>query len=347
MDGSGSVRLRISQAKEIGAAGRFILCMRRGTLLTQVLLVNLLLIAAAVIAASIASNPDNSLRDSASIGLVLGFALAATVAINIWLLSRRFEPLERLATQMEDADLSKPASASLVVETRGSEEVLSLERSFHEMLERLEAERRSAASAALNAQEKERARVARDLHDEVNQALTGLLLRLEALRRGTDDPAISAELAETSALASRAMQELLDLARRLRPTTLDDLGLKAALATLVEEVDRRRGIAAGFEAEGDLDGTARRRFSSSPTGSPRRRSRTSIQHAQAEHMRVRLIGAGETLELRVSDDGVGYGGGRDHDRLGIAGMRERALLCGGELTVESEPGSGTRVTLRA
>ncbi len=320
--------------------------MRRGTLLTQVLIVNLLLIAAAVIAASIASNPDNSLRDSASIGLVLGFALAATVAINIWLLSRRFEPLERLATQMEDADLSKPASASLVVETRGSQEVLSLERSFHEMLERLEAERRSAASAALNAQEKERARVARDLHDEVNQALTGLLLRLEALRRGTDDPAISAELAETSALASRAMQELLDLARRLRPTTLDDLGLKAALATLVEEVDRRRGIAAGFEAEGDL-GHCPEEVQLVTYRVAQEAVTNVIQHAQAEHMRVRLIGAGETLELRVSDDGVGYGGGRDHDRLGIAGMRERALLCGGELTVESEPGSGTRVTLRA
>ena len=320
--------------------------MRRGTLLTQVLIVNLLLIAAAVIAASIASNPDNSLRDSASIGLVLGFALAATVAINIWLLSRRFEPLERLATQMEDADLSKPASASLVVETRGSQEVLSLERSFHEMLERLEAERRSAASAALNAQEKERARVARDLHDEVNQALTGLLLRLEALRRGTDDPAISAELAETSALASRAMRELLDLARRLRPTTLDDLGLKAALATLVEEVDRRRGIAAGFEAEGDL-GHCPEEVQLVTYRVAQEAVTNVIQHAQAEHMRVRLIGDGETLELRISDDGVGYGGGRDHDRLGIAGMRERALLCGGELTVESEPGSGTRVTLRA
>jgi two-component system, NarL family, sensor histidine kinase UhpB len=320
--------------------------MRRGTLLTQVLIVNLLLIAAAVIAASIASNPDNSLRDSASIGLVLGFALAATVAINIWLLSRRFEPLERLATQMENADLNQPASASLVVETRGSQEVLSLERSFHEMLERLEAERRSAASAALNAQEKERARVARDLHDEVNQALTGLLLRLEALRRGTDDPAISAELAETSALASRAMQELLDLARRLRPTTLDDLGLKAALATLVEEVDRRRGIAAGFEAEGDL-GHCPEEVQLVTYRVAQEAVTNVIQHAQAEHMRVRLIGAGETLELRVSDDGVGYGGGRDHDRLGIAGMRERALLCGGDLTVESEPGSGTRVTLRA
>ena len=308
-------------------------------------MVNLLLIAMAVIAASIASNPDSAFRDSATIGLVLGFALALTVAINIWLLSRRFEPLERLAAQMEAADLSKPSATKVIVESKGPEEVRTLERTFHEMLERLEAERRRAASSALNAQEQERARVARDLHDEVNQALTGLLLRLEALRRQSDDPDISAELEETSALASRAMGELLDLARRLRPTTLDDLGLKAALATLVEQVDRERGIAAGFEAEGDLDDLSD--AVQLVTYRVAQEAVTNvIQHAGAEHLRVRLIGAEESLELRISDDGVGYDGMREQEQLGIAGMRERALLCGGELTVESEPGSGTRVTLR-
>ncbi len=72
-----------------------------------------------------------------------------------------------------------------------------------------------------------------------------------------------------------------------------------------------------------------------------------VQHADAEHLRVRLIGGAAALELRVSDDGSGYAGGRASEKLGIAGMRERALLCGGALTVESEPGAGTRVTLQA
>jgi two-component system sensor histidine kinase UhpB len=319
--------------------------MRRGTLLTQVLLVNLLLIAAAVIAASIASNPENSLRDSASIGLVLGFALAATVAVNIWLLSRRFEPLQRLVTEMQTADLSKPPEPPAV--TEGPVEVVSLERTFHAMLERLEAERRGAANAALSAQERERERIARDLHDEVNQALTALLLRLAAVRRQAPDPEVAAELAEIGSLISRAMSELLDLARGLRPTTLDDLGLKAALATLVEEVEREAGIAAGFEAEGELDGVPD--DVQLVTYRVAQEAVTNvIQHADAGHLRVRLIGAADgAIELRVSDDGTGYAGGRSNERLGIAGMRERALLCGGELTVESEPGAGTRVTLQA
>jgi len=318
--------------------------MRRGTLLTQVLTVNLLLIATAVLAASIASNPESSLRDSATIGLVLGFALAATVAVNIWLLSRRFEPLGRLVTEMENADLSKPPEAPVVV--AGSRDVVSLERSFHSMLERLEAERRHAANTALGAQERERERIARDLHDEVNQALTALLLRLEAVRRQSDDPDTAAELAEIGDLISRAMRELLDLARGLRPTTLDDLGLEAALATLVEDAGREAGIVAGFEAEGavaalpeDLQLVTYRVAQEAVTN--------VVQHADAEHMRVRLIGTGDAIELRVSDDGRGYEGGRDSERLGIAGMRERALLCGGELRVESAHGAGTRVTLRA
>ncbi|MEZ5154855.1 MAG: sensor histidine kinase [Solirubrobacterales bacterium] len=318
--------------------------MRRGTLLTQVLLVNLLLIAAAVIAASIASNPDSAFRDSTSIGLVLGFALSATVAVNIWLLAQRFEPLERLADEMEHVDLSGPPAPPAVAE--GPAEVVTIERSFHAMLERLEAERRGAANAALNAQERERERIARDLHDEVNQALTALLLRLEAVRRQTEDPEAASELAEIGSLISSAMSELLDLARGLRPTTLDDLGLKAALATLVEGVEKEAGIRAGFEAEGDFEDlpddvqlVTYRVAQEAVTN--------AVQHAGARHLRVRLIGGGDALELRVSDDGVGYDGGRAAEKLGIAGMRERALLCGGALTVESEPGAGTRVTLRA
>lgn len=319
--------------------------MRRGTLLTQVVTVNLLLIAAAVVAASIASNPDNPLRDSATIGLVLGFALATAVALNVFLLSRRFEPLEQLVEEMEQADLSRSRPSESAPQLQGSDEVRRLSVSFREMLERLEAERRGAAGAALEAQERERARIALDLHDEVNQALTGVLLRLEALRR-TAPEEVREELADTRAVAARAMEELLVLARRLRPTSLDDLGLEAALAGLVQESGRRNGTAAVFESEGNVSAT-------SPDVQlvtyriAQEAITNALQHSGAEHIRVRLIGGGSRLELRVTDDGSGFDQGDPRAGLGIAGMRERAMLVEGILEVESLPGQGTRVRLQA
>ncbi|MFN8152200.1 MAG: HAMP domain-containing sensor histidine kinase [Solirubrobacterales bacterium] len=318
--------------------------MRRGTLLTQVLVVNLLLIAAAVVAASIASNPESMFRGAAT-GIVLGFAVAATVAVNVYLLSRRFEPLEDLVEEMEHADLTRPMPSNEVQDLDGPEEVQRISRSFREMLERLESERRQAAKDVLGAQERERARIALDLHDEVNQALTGLLLRLGALRRQAP-PELEAELAETNAVATQAMEELLAIARQLRPTTLDDLGLEAALASLVGEIGSRAGVAAAFEPEGDVSAipddvqlvayrVAQEALSN------------SIQHGSPEHVRVRLIGASDSLELRVTDDGPGFDSQTAKPGLGIGGMRERALLCGGTLQIDSEPGAGTRVTLRA
>ncbi len=319
--------------------------MRRQTLLTQVLLVNLLLTGAAVLAASIAASPENELRDTGAAGLVLGFALALTVAVNAFLLSRRVKPLEDLADEMERADLTHPQDVD-ALSVGGPEEVHRLEQSFREMLSRLEAERRHGASMALEAQERERARIARDLHDEVNQALTALVLRIEALR--TKAPAeLSAELAETRAVASQAMEELLTLARQLRPTALDDLGLKAALAGLVEELARTTDLKAVFESEETLG-----KFGDLPdevqlvTYRVAQESLSNaIRHAGAKHLRVRLFLNEYGLELRVSDDGEGFVVAGADGGLGLSGMRERALLVGGTLEIESQPELGTRVRL--
>ena len=141
--------------------------MRRSkNLLTQVLGVNLLLIVAAVVAASVAANPGLSLGEDPQAALVLGLAIALTVLVNVILLQRRFRPLERLVDEMERADLSRPgANPTGRTHFGGPEEVERLHETFRRMLERLETERRRASSAALTAQEEERARVARDLHD--------------------------------------------------------------------------------------------------------------------------------------------------------------------------------------
>src|SRR6476620_2920595 len=187
--------------------------------------------------------------------VVLAIAVVA-IAARLLSLRRRFAPLERLIEEMEKVDLSRPGpllpeSIDGVGET---EEVARIELAFLRMVRRLEAERRRAGSAALAAQEEERARVARDLHDEVNQSLTGLLLRLEAVR-DVAPPELEAEIAETKALANQAMRELLSLARQLRPTALDDLGLNAAVAGLVENLELS-GVEATCDSTGDFSGLA-------------------------------------------------------------------------------------------
>src|SRR5215510_2524304 len=185
--------------------------------------------------------------------LVIGLVLVViALTISLLQLRHRFAPLEDLIDEMERVDLSRPGSLlprsiDGVAET---EEVERIELAFLRMMRRLEAERRRAGSAALHAQEEERARVARDLHDEVNQSLTGLLLRLEAAREAAP-PELEGEIAETKALANQAMTELLSLARQLRPTALDDLGLAAAIGGQVEQLGRGE-IEAEFEASGDF-----------------------------------------------------------------------------------------------
>jgi len=278
--------------------------------------------------------------------VILGLALAvAGLATSLLRLKRRLGPLEHLIEEMEKVDLSRPgpllpASIDGIGET---EEVERIELAFLRMMRRLEAERRRAGSAALQAQEQERTRVARDLHDEVNQSLTGLLLRLEAAREAAP-PELEAALSETKALANQAMRELLSLARQLRPTALDDLGLTAATAGLVEQLAHGE-IAAEFDAAGDfsdLDDDAQLvvyRVAQEALSNVAR-------HSGAQRVQVRLRRREDGgVELSVADDGRGFAFDQSERGLGIAGMRERALLIGGELTIESRPGRGTTIRL--
>ena len=318
--------------------------MRRRDLLTQVLVVNLLLIVAAVVAAVIAANPDGSLVDTPEAGLVLGFAIALTIVLNAFLLQRRIKPLEDLVDRMERADLSRPGANLKLTETpAGPEEVARLHYAFVRMLERLEAERRRASSAALDAQEEERARIARDLHDEVNQSLTGLLLRLEAMREKAP-PELAGALAEVRTLANQALQELLALARQLRPTALDDLGLKAALAGHVAAVGRQSGIETSFESEGDIASVPQDVQVVTYRVAQEALS-NAVRHSGAAHLNVRLEREDGSVELSVADDGRGFTFEQASRGLGLAGMRERALLVNGELQVESRPQVGTKVRL--
>lgn len=215
----------------------------------------------------------------------------------------------------------------------------------HDELERLRtriaAERRASGAAAIRAQEQERQRLAQDLHDEVNQALTAVLLRLEATIQEAP-PTLQEELRDTKRLAGQAMEQLLRLARRLRPAVLDDHGLMPALHTQVRDFSEQTGIRATFHPQG-----APTRLSAEQQLAIYRVTQEGLsniaQHASARRVKVELSFVGRTV-LRISDDGRGFTETREGS-LGLGGMRERAQLAGGHLSVWSGQGSGTRVEL--
>ena len=319
--------------------------MKRPSLLSQILALNLLMVTAGIFVASIASGLNLTIQGQRWQFLILVMAAILTFLLNMLLLRRRFEPLERLLAMMERVDLSRPGRRlQLDTDMPGvSTDIQRLAATFNRMLERLERERRRSGEKVLQAQEEERKRIARDLHDEVNQALTALLLRIEAVAQEAP-PALQAELAETKRLANQAMGELLDLARQLRPTALDDHGLVAALRTHVREQDRRGPANAHFWADPSLDDLPAdvqvviyRVAQEALVNAARHSGATRIEVALEDH--------GAVATLLVSDNGSGFAFAEEGKGLGLSGMRERALLVAGRLEIDSRPGKGTRVKL--
>jgi two-component system, NarL family, sensor histidine kinase UhpB len=318
--------------------------MRSRTLLTQVLAVNTVLVAVTAFVAAVVARERLQGAISTQGLLLLILAVFSVILLNSMLLRRRLEPMGRLVEAMSGADLSSPGMRADI--SRGAaSEVQRLTADFNRMMGRLEHERRESGRAVLRAQEQERSRIAQDLHDEVNQALTGILLRLEATM--SDAPLhLVPELEETKQLATQAMDELLHLARELRPTALDDHGLVPALATQIATFGERTGIRARFlRPSGEFP-----HLSDEEQLVIYRVTQESLsniaQHACASRVDVELNFVGRTV-LRVKDDGRGFmtvnTNGRN--RLGVSGMRERALLVGGSLAIFSTPGEGTTIEL--
>jgi two-component system sensor histidine kinase UhpB len=325
--------------------------MRRTTLLTQVLAVNALLVGLTALVAAVVARDGFVSAISDDGLLVLCLTVTSTILLNSLLLRYRLDPVQRISRAMSAVDLSRPGMR-LPDAHRGAREVQELTDTFNRMLERLEQERRDAGRAVLRAQEQERGRIAQDLHDEVNQALTAILLRLSATI-GSAPYGLRSELQETQGLVAQAMEELLALARQLRPTALDDHGLVAALATQVSDFGQTTGVSSRFHHSGELPS-----LSDEEQLVIFRVTQESLsnvaKHADASTVDVELSFVGRTM-LRVRDNGAGFDGaagrrvnGRVRGRpggLGLGGMRERALLVGGQLNIFSAPGAGTTIEL--
>jgi two-component system sensor histidine kinase UhpB len=317
---------------------------QHSSLIGQILAVNVLLVVATVFAASAAANLNLRLQDQRLNFALLALTIVLVLLVNIMMLRRRFSPLEQLIDEIEAVDPAHPGDAAPLSTPGGLSEIDRLAASFRLMLRRIEAERRRAGRLVLNAQEEERRRLARDLHDEVNQALTAILLRLEALSQ-TAPPELGDELSELKRLVNQAMAELLQLARQLRPTALDDHGLVPAMATQVRRFAAQTGIDADLRTHGEASSLAPDQEIAVYRIAQEALANVA-RHAAAKKVEVDLNASGDGLSLTVRDDGRGFHTGAQHSGLGLGGMAERARLVGGELTIASSPGAGTELSLR-
>jgi two-component system, NarL family, sensor histidine kinase UhpB len=324
---------------------------RDDSLIGQIVAANVVLVALALFAASLAAGLDLNVSEQRWQFLILALAIVLSLCTNLWILQRRFRPLERLIDRIEAIDPAEPAPLELT-QPDPVEEIDRLSHAFQRLLERIEDERRRSGQLAMRAQEEERRRLARDLHDEVNQALTAILLRLEALAQETP-PERADEVVELKRLVNQAMGELLTLARQLRPSALDDHGLVPAVEAQLKRFSARTSVEMRLRTEGDphelpeVVQIAIYRVVQEALANVAR-------HAGATAVEVDLTQAEGGVELRVRDDGVGFdlaaipraGTAGPGAGLGLSGMAERARLVGGELDLRSAPGGGTTVTLR-
>ena len=315
---------------------------RRESLSGQIIAANLLLVVAALFAASAASNLDLDFHDQRLSFALLAMTVILALLLNILMLQRRFSPLDELIRQIEAIDPSEPGSFKAPEEP--VEEVERLAHAFAQLLDRIEGERRRAGRLQLRAQEEERKRVARDLHDEVNQALTAILLRLEALAQ-VAPPRLRDELTETKGLANQAMGELLQLARQLRPTALDDHGFIPAIEEQLRRFKAQYGIDTRLATDGDLTdlGSDQQLVLYRVT---QEALNNVARHAGAKHVSVQIARTDGKVALEVADDGRGFSIGDEERGLGLDGMAERARLVDGEFEVDAKPGRGTTLRLR-
>ncbi len=321
---------------------------RSDSLIRQVVAANLVLFGLVLAGTGLAAGLDLSEEQQRWQFLMLALAILLTLCVNLWMLQRRFRPLERLIEQIERIDPTQPAGLQL--EADPVKEIDRLARSFKGLLDSIEAERRRGGQLVLRAQEEERRRLARDLHDEVNQALTAILLRLEALSQDAP-PQQAAEVAELKRLAAEAMEELQGLARQLRPTALDDHGLVPAVEAQLRRFAAHTGVETRLRVTGDLS-----RLDDDAQTAVYRIAQEALanvgRHAAATCVELELASSGAGTELCVRDDGNGFDAARPSSGngggagLGLKGMAERARLVGGELDVRSAPEGGTTVTLR-
>ena len=310
---------------------------RPASLLTRVTIVNAAVLVAACVALIVTPATVSDPAALEELVLLVGGVTALVVA-NLFLLRRAFGPLRRLTDTMGRVDHLRPGLR--IPEYGGGEEIVELTHAFNDMLDRLEAERRSGWQRAADAQESERRSVARELHDEVGQSLTALKLLLARARRSGSDR--EEALAEATMIAEQALGDVREIARRLRPEALEELGLRNALGALAKRLAAHGDIRILTRLDPKLPPLTR--DAELVVYRVAQESLTNVlRHAEASTAVVALAERGGEVQLVVSDDGHGVDGVPAGN--GIKGMKERALALGGDVAVTRSALGGTDVRL--
>jgi two-component system sensor histidine kinase UhpB len=269
--------------------------------------------------------------------VILVGGLVVMLVANAALLRWGLAPLGRVTRLMTTVDLLRPGQR--LPADGGGGEVAELIRTFNAMLDRLEHERATSSARVLLAQEAERRRIAQELHDEVGQSMTAILL---ALKRAADEAEapLREELQQAQEITRESLDEVRRLVRRLRPGVLDDLGLVSALTSLTSDFATHTGLEVVRRFDADLPvlepETELVLYRVAQEGLT-----NAARHADAERDEVGLTRTDGAVVLAVTDDGRGIRAACEG--AGIRGMRERALLIGAtlDITDASDAGRGS------
>jgi two-component system sensor histidine kinase UhpB len=273
--------------------------------------------------------------------IVLEGGTAAVIVVNLLLLRRVFGPLERLEQVMGRIDPHEPGRRAGA--SRGDREIAGVSTAFNSMLDRLERERADGRRRALRAQEAERGRVARELHDEVGQLLTGVVLQLEGLAHAV--PSTHREdVAGIQDNVREGVQTVREIARGLRPPALDEVGLRASLVALATGFGERSGLRVRHRIDSALP-----ELDAETELAVYRVAQEAItnvaRHAGAREVELVLRADDRAIALTIADDGQGISTAGLHGSHGVSGMRERALLVGGRVEIRPRVPRGTEVRL--
>jgi two-component system sensor histidine kinase UhpB len=276
-------------------------------------------------------------------GVLVAVAVLLVVLVNLFLLRRVIRPVQRLTALARTVDLTDPKPS--LPDARPSSEAGELAMTFNEMLLRLGAERREATGRVLAGQEAERLRIAQELHDQVGQELTAVLLLLSRLEGRVPDE-LRSSLREVQNTVRAGLEDVRRIAIELRPEALEDLGLESALAVLCDRLAERSGLAvscridAGLpELSADTELVVYRVAQEALTNVAR--------HSGSERAELRVEGDHDEIILTVRDRGRGLPHGLS-DGSGMRGMRERAALIGASLEIRNiEPGTEVRLRVPA